>query len=140
MANILVVDDDSLVRTILCEVLRLNHHTVMEASNAQEAVDMIDPNAVPDLIIMDYLMPRHNGIECAGQLKALYPSLRIVLISGHFGIDSDGRYAANKHLFADVIVKPFHIKDVVSTVEYALGVGNQKALECFDRCAMIQPT
>jgi two-component system cell cycle response regulator CpdR len=122
MANILVVDDDCLVRTILKEVLRLHGHNVLEASDGDEALDIIDPNALPDLIFMDYRMPRHSGIDCARQVKALYPSLKIVLISGYAGFDDDGYLIANKHLFIDVILKPFHIKDVVSTVEYALGV------------------
>ncbi|MEJ2695734.1 MAG: response regulator [Candidatus Sulfobium sp.] len=125
MSNILVVDDDCLVRIILREVLRLNNHNVREASNGQEALDMIDPNALPDLIFMDYLMPGHSGIDCAKQLKALYPSLKIVIISGYCGIDDDGYLIANKHLFADIILKPFQIKYVVTTVEHALGISGQ---------------
>jgi YesN/AraC family two-component response regulator len=90
MANILVVDDDCLVRTILKEVLKLNKHNVAEASNGQEALYIIDPNAPPDLIFMDYQMPGHNGVDCAKRLKALYPSLKIIIISGYFGLDDDG--------------------------------------------------
>jgi two-component system cell cycle response regulator CpdR len=121
MANIMVVDDDSLVRTVLKEVLKLNNHDVVEASNGQEALDLIDPKALPDLIFMDYRMPGYSGIDCARQLKALYSSLKIVMISGHYGFDDDGYLVANKHLFTDVILKPFHIKDIDSTVDYVLG-------------------
>jgi CheY-like chemotaxis protein len=90
MANILVVDDDCLVRTILKEVLKLNKHNVAEASKGQEALYIIDPNALPDLIFMDYQMPGHKGVDCAKRLKALYPSLKIIIISGYFGLDDDG--------------------------------------------------
>lgn len=123
MANIMVVDDDVLVRNILKEVLRLNRHNVVEARDGQEALELIDPNPLPDLIFMDYRMPGRNGIDCVKELKALYPSLKIVLITGSFGIDDDGYLVANKHLFTDIILKPFQIKDVVGTVEYALGKG-----------------
>jgi len=121
MADILVVDDDYFVRSMLREVLRLNKHYVLEASDGLEALDAINPNSPPALIFMDHQMPRLSGIDCARQLKRLYPSLKIVLISGSLGIDDDGYLAANKHLFTDIIPKPFRIKDVVSAVEYALG-------------------
>lgn len=131
MANIMVVDDDILVRSILKEVLRLNRHNVVEAQNGQEALELVNPNALPDLIFMDHHMPGRNGIDCVKQLKALYPSLKIVLITGSFGIDDDGYVVANKHLFTDVILKPFQIKDVVGTVEYALGKEVEPCIKIF---------
>lgn len=50
MANILVVDDDYHVRNILREVLKLNKHNVMEASDGMEALDAINPNSLPALM------------------------------------------------------------------------------------------
>jgi len=132
MANILVVDDDYFVRNILREVLTLNKHTVMEASDGLEALKTLDQDVLPDLIFMDHQMPRLSGIDCARQLKTLYPSLKIVLISGSVGIDDDGYLAANKYLFTDIILKPFRIKDLVSTVEYALGAKAQKGINLFE--------
>ncbi len=119
MATILVVDDEYLIRSVLKEVLKLNKHTVMEASDGIEAIDTVDSDALPDLIFMDHQMPRLNGVDCTRQLKTLYPSLKVILISGSFGID-DGYLAANKHLFTDILLKPFSIKDVVNVVQYAL--------------------
>jgi CheY-like chemotaxis protein len=94
---------------------------VVEAQDGQEALELIGPDALPDLIFMDQHMPRRSGIDSAKVMKALYPALKIVLITGSFGIADDGYLAANKHLFADIILKPFQIKDVVGTVNYALG-------------------
>ena len=139
MANILVVDDDYLVRRILREVLILKKHNVLEASDGIEALKTINPNAVPDLIFMDHQMPRLSGIDCARQLKRLYPSLKIILISGSLGIDDDGYLAANKYLFKDIILKPFRIKDVVSTVEYALGNTAQERIKFFERSITARP-
>jgi CheY-like chemotaxis protein len=121
MATILVVDDDYLIRDLLRQVLTLNKHNVMEASDGLEALMTINPNELPELIFMDHQMPRLSGVDCAKQLKTLYPSLKIILISGSFGINDDGYLAAHKYLFTDIILKPFQIKDVVRTVEYALG-------------------
>ncbi len=134
MASILVVDDEYVVRNLLTQILKLNKHTVTEASDGVEALKKINPNALPDLIFMDHQMPNLTGIECAKSIKALYPFLKIVLISGSFGIDDDGYLFANKHLFSDVILKPFQIKDVVNAVEYTLGREKQKRME-FSGCS-----
>ncbi len=133
MANILVVDDDSLVRNLLTRVLRLNRHTVFEASDGMAALTTIDPNALPDLIFMDHQMPRLSGIECTKYIKTLYPSLKIILISGSFGIYDDGYPVAYKHLFSDIILKPFQIKDVISATEYALGSKAEEKIKLADR-------
>ena len=98
----------------------LNKHNVVEASNGEEALNNIDPMYPPDLIFMDQQMPNLSGIECARSIKALYPLLKIVLASGSFGANNDRYLAANKHLFSNIILKPFQIKDIVSTVTYAL--------------------
>lgn len=139
MANILVVDDDSLIRYVLRHVLILDRHNVTEASSGLEAFMSINLNALPDLIFMDHQMPRLNGIDCARQLKTLYPSLKIVLMSGSFGIDDDGYLAANKYLFTDIMLKPFQIKDVVSTVEYALGGKAEEEIRYFEAGNTAQP-
>jgi len=139
MATILVVDDEYLIRNILKEVLTLHRHTVVEASNGMEALDAINPNSLPDLIFMDHQMPRLTGVDCARQLKTLYPSLKIVFMSGNFGIDDDGYLAANKYLFTDILLKPFRIKDVVSTVAYALGGEEHERITFFELMNAAQP-
>lgn len=121
MATILVVDDEYAVRSLLKQVLTIHRHNVLEASDGTEALKAIAPNALPDLIFMDHQMPNLSGIESAKSIKSLYPFLKIVLISGSFGINDDGYLVANKHLFSDIILKPFQIKDVVRAVEYTLG-------------------
>jgi len=121
MANILIVDDDYFIRNLLGQILTLNKHDVLEASDGLEALTAVNLTALPDLIFMDHQMPKLSGIDCARKLKPLYPFLKIVLISGSFGIDDDGYLAANKCLFTDILLKPFRTEHVVSTVEYALG-------------------
>ncbi len=121
MATIMVVDDEYVIRNLLKQVLRLNKHTVVEAPDGREALNLIDPTSPPDLILLDHQMPNLSGIECAKAIKDSNPSQKIVLVSGSFGNYDDGYLLANKHLFEDIILKPFLIKDVVSTVTEALG-------------------
>ena len=126
MATVLVVDDKDEIRNLLKHVLTLHNHIVLEASDGMEALDAITSSSLPDLIFMDHQMPKLTGVDCAKQLKALYPSLKIILMTGSFGIDDDGYLTANKNLFADILLKPFRIEDVLSTVAYALGDEVQK--------------
>lgn len=121
MATIMVVDDEYVIRNLLKQVLKLGKHTVLEAPDGREALRLIDPASPPDLIIMDHQMPHLSGIECAKAIKNSNPSQKIVLVSGSFGNYDDGYLLANKHLFDDIILKPFQIRDVVSTVTEALG-------------------
>ena len=127
MAMIMVVDDDVLIRSVLKRVLNMHRHEVIEAQDGQEALELIDPNALPNLILMDHKMPKLSGVDCARQLKKLYPFLKIILISGCFCSDDDGYLAAVKYLFKGIISKPFQIKDVVDTVQYALGTKQEAA-------------
>jgi len=121
MATILVVDDKYEIRSLLKQVLTLHNHVVLEAADGMEALDAVHPDTLPDVIFMDHQMPRLSGIDCARGLRTLFPSLKIILMSSSFGIDDDGYLAASKHLFTDILPKPFRIKDVVSTLAYALG-------------------
>ena len=142
MANIMVVDDDYFIRRLVREILTCNKHNVLEASDGLEALITINLNAplkaLPDVIFMDHQMPRLSGIDCARQLKTRYHSLNIVLMSGSFGIDDDGYLASNKYLFTDILLKPFGIKDVVSTVEYALERKTQRRVELAECCYSAQ--
>ena len=139
MATVLVVDDKYEIRNLLKQVLTLHRHTVVEASDGLEALDAINPNSLPDLIFMDHQMPRLSGIDCSIRLKTLYPFLKIVLMSGSFGIDEDGCLASNKYLFTDILLKPFRIKDVVSAVAYALGDGAQERTTFFELIKTTHP-
>ena len=119
-AKILIVDDDADIVMMLEDRLRASGYETIIAKDGQEALELIDPNALPDLILMDHKMPKLSGVDCARQLKKLYPLQKIVLISGCFGVDDDGYLAAVRYLFTGIILKPFQIKEVVGTVQYAL--------------------
>ena len=62
MAKILIVDDDEDIRELLMYNLKREGHDVSCAENGLEALDMIQSN-IPDLIILDVMMPKMDGIE-----------------------------------------------------------------------------
>ncbi|MBI5201547.1 MAG: response regulator [Elusimicrobia bacterium] len=67
--KILVVDDDTDNRTIICSALSFSGYAVCQAQNGEEAVERALSEA-PDLILMDLSMPILSGWEAAARIKA----------------------------------------------------------------------
>jgi CheY-like chemotaxis protein len=71
MAHILIVDDQQHVRFLVKRVLEAQQHTVTEASDGIEALQLLDkmPPSPFDLILLDLLMPKLDGYEFLGRLR-----------------------------------------------------------------------
>ncbi|MBI4870564.1 MAG: response regulator [Candidatus Riflebacteria bacterium] len=79
--TVLLVDDSAFMRVALGQILRKNGFEVIgEAADGQEAVDFC-AKARPDLVTMDILMPRLDGIESLRQIKQLDPTIKVVVVS-----------------------------------------------------------
>ncbi len=104
---ILIVDDDDLVRSILCEKIRQDGYQVMIARNGEEAI-VIYQQIQPDLVLMDGVMPGMDGFECCEQLQQL-PGGDLTPVLMITGLDDtaslDRAYAVGA---ADYITKPIH--------------------------------
>lgn len=82
--NILVVDDDPLVRRMLFHILVKQGHHVLSAANGEEALDLWKHfQGSFDLLITDVLMPQMNGRELADRIAALDPGVKVLFISGY---------------------------------------------------------
>jgi len=84
--SILVIDDEPTARKMLQRLLERDGHSVVVASNGSEGVEFFK-NALAqqkpfDLVITDYGMPQMNGKQVAQSIKALSPSVPIIMISG----------------------------------------------------------
>jgi len=86
-ASILVVDDEPLVRGTVAEMLSALGHTVTVAASAEEALAMVAEGPVPDLVASDYLMPGTTGAEMARQLRARWPNLPVLIVTGFARLD-----------------------------------------------------
>ena len=71
MNKILVVDDDPHIRKLIRLYLENNQFTVMEAEDGQEALDYVSHSKV-DLMIVDVMMPRVDGIELTEDIRGLF--------------------------------------------------------------------
>jgi two-component system, NarL family, response regulator NreC len=80
--KIIIADDHQIVRFGLRTLLESepDFQVVGEAVDGLEAIQMVEQRS-PDVVIMDLMMPRMNGLEAARQIHAQYPHIRIVILS-----------------------------------------------------------
>ncbi len=83
--NILVVDDENLIRTSLVKLLQKKHN-LFSAANGVEALLILENEKI-DLIILDLLMPEKNGFEVLKEMKNYLPVIIISAFSGPLEID-----------------------------------------------------
>ena len=79
--RILLADDQPEVRETVKLLLGMDGHTVSEAANGREALNLFEPNLF-DLVITDYAMPVMRGDELATNIKHVAPSQPILMITG----------------------------------------------------------
>lgn len=70
-ANILIVDDDPGIRTVVRLLLEARGYAVSECASGYEAVDTLGSDYKPDLIILDIMMPGMSGVEACASLRGL---------------------------------------------------------------------
>jgi len=87
---VLIVDDNALIRQALCELFKreADFEVCGEAENGREAIEKAQ-QLHPDLIVMDLSMPVMNGIEAAGILKSLMPTVPLIIFSEYSDVFSE---------------------------------------------------
>ena len=115
--NILLVDDDANLSTVLADYLRSKEYIVEIASNGKEAWDLIMIKHY-DLIISDITMPKMNGFELLKLVRNQYPLLPIVMLSAKTSRDDIIRaYGLGCD---DYITKPFSMDILICKIEAIL--------------------
>lgn len=80
LIQVLVADDDRDLLKIYCRALLDNGFDVMLATTGNDAVSRFIESR-PEVIILDYRMPQGNGLEAAGQILAMKPSAKIIMLT-----------------------------------------------------------
>ncbi|MDX9860783.1 MAG: response regulator [Rhodospirillales bacterium] len=121
MANILVVDDEELVRFSVCQILEGAGHAVKEAADGVEAIALLADNAF-DLMITDIVMPRKEGMETISEAKQMRPDLRVIAISGGGPVGQFHYLDLAKQFGADmVLAKPFKKQELIAMIDALIG-------------------
>lgn len=115
--KVLVVEDDSELRQTIAEALEKNSFEVAEAGDGVEAVERLEKERF-DLAMLDVNMPRMDGLECLKRIKALDPSVIVIVMTAYSKIEDAVR--AIKEGAYNYLAKPIKHQAIVEMVQRAL--------------------
>ena len=116
MYDILVVDDEPMIRDGLKVALEMEGHRALTASDGNEALKIVDESK-PQLIITDIIMPESDGIEVICSLKETNPDIKILAISGGGRISAQDHLKIAKQLGASsILAKPFSTEELICEI------------------------
>ncbi len=115
--NILIVDDDNLVRRILSRQLKKEGYSCIEAEDAVEAIKKLQSNSI-DLVILDIMMSGKSGRELLPQIKADFPDVAVIMSTAV--TDIDVVIECMREGAQDYLIKPFDLDNITRRVEGVL--------------------
>ena len=115
MKTVLAVDDDPMVRALVCKVLRRLGYAVLEASDGASAAKVLESDVRVDLVITDVGMPGMNGRQLADAGREARPGLKVLFITGYAenAAIGDGQLAPGM----EVLTKPFALKLLATKIK-----------------------
>lgn len=121
MAKLLIVEDDESVRTLAARALERAGHAVDIAADGAQGLALIRAaQGSYDLVVSDIRMPEMDGIEMAKAAAALFPAMKIMLITGY--ADQRERAEELNGVILDVLPKPFTLAELRERTDRALAV------------------
>jgi len=115
-ARVLVVDDDPEIADTMAEVLDFEGYSVAIARDGVQAMDRI-PKFVPDVILLDLMMPLMTGFEVLERLREQRNTTPVVVVSANQGYEASDLNVAGK------VRKPFGLTQLLDAVTAALQSG-----------------
>ena len=118
-ASILLVEDEAPVRAFACRALRLRGYNVIEAANAEEALEILaDEKLTIDLFVTDVIMPGMDGPTWVRRALKDRPDTGVVFMSGYA---EEGRAEKQARIpNSDFLPKPFSLHQLTSLVQEKL--------------------
>ena len=116
--DVLIVDDHAVVRQGLRSLLELHDdiEVVGEATNGLEAVDLTS-RSLPDVVLMDLIMPEMDGIEATRRIRALSPSTQVIVLTSFS--EDEQVFSAIKAGALSYLLKNVSPADLVKAIQAA---------------------
>jgi DNA-binding response OmpR family regulator len=121
MARVLVADDSETILLLLRTRLELAGHEVVTATDGQEAVNAVreHPDGMPDVLLLDAMMPRKSGIDALRELRAEGIDTPALIVSAHKeGADGDGDVELG---ISGYVTKPIDFDDLFARIAALTG-------------------
>ncbi|WP_127958721.1 envelope stress response regulator transcription factor CpxR [Serratia microhaemolytica] len=115
MSNILLVDDDRELTSLLQELLEMEGFTVVVAHDGEQALSLLDDSI--DLLLLDVMMPKKNGIETLKQLRLHYQTPVMMLTARGSELD---RVLGLELGADDYLPKPFNDRELIARIKAIL--------------------
>ncbi|RNI14499.1 response regulator [Methanohalophilus sp. RSK] len=112
--KVLVVDDEAHLRDLLQSLLELNNISTSCASSGEECLLMLE-SSLPDLVLLDVMMPGMDGWEVFHRIKEKYEHLPVVLLTAR-NHDFDKMMGLDILKAEDYITKPFGNDELIECV------------------------
>lgn len=115
--KILIIDDDSSLRTALFRLLTRKSYQVITAQTKTEAIQFANSNQNFDLALVDLQLPDGSGLELLSQIKKTNPNCQFIVLTGFATIES--AIEATKQGAFHFLTKPFNIEELIGLVDKA---------------------
>lgn len=115
--KLLIVDDEEEFAATLAERLELRGFMSKAVSCGTSALKALASNFSPDVVLLDLKMPDMNGFEVLIKIKEKYPSIEVIMLTGH-GAASGGKDSKERGAF-DFIMKPVDIIELADKIKEA---------------------
>ena len=117
MAVILIADDETYIRDVIRRALSSSNHTILEATEGNEVINMLRENHV-DILILDLVMPQKGGKETFMEVRDTNKDMKIIVITGKIRTEDDAVQGLTEHFKINAVIsKPFDIEEIIQTVE-----------------------
>jgi two-component system, OmpR family, response regulator len=110
LARVLVVDDEPNILALLCDSLRLSGFEVYAADSGAKALTTL-AHAVPDIVVLDVMLPDCDGFTLARQLRAAHDQLPVLFLTARDSVND--RIAGLTAGGDDYVTKPFSLEELV---------------------------
>jgi CheY-like chemotaxis protein len=115
--DVLVIDDDPGVRSVIRRFLERSGHVCREAADGNLGLALLRGRAA-ELVIVDMLMPEKEGAETIREIRSHWPGIPVIAMSGGGAISADDCLRIARALGAErAIRKPFDLKDLQTAID-----------------------
>ena len=115
--KILIVDDDADLQEILKDSFEAEGYFVRTADDGERALEIIEQNP-PDVVVLDFRMPKVNGLEVLKRIKGVNPGLPVIMITA-YGRELNVSELTKEGMYT-LLIKPLDPNRVRMCVEKAL--------------------
>lgn len=121
MANVIVADDEDLLRWALVQRLARDGHAVTEAGSGEAALAAIDTVRPPTVILLDVKLPDMPGLAVLREIRRRRPDVAVVMMTAYWA--SEALAEARRLGVRDLLAKPLDLDRVAAMVSAAKEIG-----------------